>query len=142
MNVGFEGIGRTVATFACKAGEEDTLPAVGDVVTLSASGEVKKSAAKEHFAGVCVSRNGGYAGVQIRGAITLPYTGDSAPTVGYNGFTAGSGLEGEITPERLHEIVQTEIGLVFKEVLTDAGVYKCTEEGRAAFMRFVDTVNA
>ena len=58
------------------------------------------------------------------------------------GFTAGSGLEGEITPERLHEIVQTEIGLVFKEVLTDAGVYKCTEEGRAAFMRFVDTVNA
>ena len=25
MNVGFEGIGRTVATFACKAGEEDTL---------------------------------------------------------------------------------------------------------------------
>ena len=58
------------------------------------------------------------------------------------GFTAGRGLEGEITPERLHEIVQTEIGLVFKEVLTDAGVYKCTEEGRAAFMRFVDTVNA
>ena len=58
------------------------------------------------------------------------------------GFTAGSSLEGEITPERLHEIVQTEIGLVFKEVLTDAGVYKCTEEGRAAFMRFVDTVNA
>ena len=58
------------------------------------------------------------------------------------GFTAGSGLEGEITPKRLHEIVQTEIGLVFKEVLTDAGVYKCTEEGRAAFMRFVDTVNA
>ncbi|MDD6242638.1 MAG: UDP-glucose--hexose-1-phosphate uridylyltransferase [Roseburia hominis] len=58
------------------------------------------------------------------------------------GFTAGSGLEGEITPEKLHEIIQTEIGLVFKEVLTDAGVYKCTEEGRAAFMRFVDTVNA
>ena len=58
------------------------------------------------------------------------------------GVTAGCGLEGEITPERLHEIVQTEIGLLFKEVLTDAGVYKCTEEGRAAFMRFVDTVNA
>ena len=46
------------------------------------------------------------------------------------GFTAGSGLEGEITPEKLHEIIQTEIGLVFKEVLLDAGVYKCTEEGR------------
>ena len=58
------------------------------------------------------------------------------------GFTAGSGLEGEITPEKLHEIIQTEIGLVFKEVLLDAGVYKCTEEGRKAFRKFVDTVNA
>ncbi len=58
------------------------------------------------------------------------------------GFTVGSGLEGEITPEKLHEIIQTEIGLVFKEVLLDAGVYKCTEEGRKAFRKFVDTVNA
>ena len=56
------------------------------------------------------------------------------------GFTAGSGLEGEITPERLHEIVETEIGLVFLEVLKDAGVYKCTDEGRAAFLRFVESV--
>ena len=32
------------------------------------------------------------------------------------GFTAGSGLEGEITPEKLHEIIQNRIGLVFKEV--------------------------
>ena len=57
------------------------------------------------------------------------------------GFTAGTGLEGEIAPEKLHEIIQTEIGLVFMEVLKDAGVYKCTEEGREAFVRFVDTVN-
>ena len=34
-----------------------------------------------------------------------------------------------------------EIGLVFKEVLEDAGVYKCTEEGREAFLKFIDTVN-
>ncbi len=57
------------------------------------------------------------------------------------GFTAGNGLEGEVTPERLQEILRTEIGLVFSEVLTDAGVYKCTEEGRAAFERFVGAVN-
>ncbi len=57
------------------------------------------------------------------------------------GFTAGSGLEGEVTPEQLHEMIQTEIGLVFGEVLEDAGVYKCTKEGRAAFLRFVDDVN-
>ena len=57
------------------------------------------------------------------------------------GFTPGSSLEGEITREKLHEVIQTEIGLVFMEVLKDSGVYKCTDEGRAAFMRFVDYVN-
>ena len=57
------------------------------------------------------------------------------------GFTVGSALEGAVSPEKLHEIIQTEIGLVFKEVLTDAGVYKCTEAGRDAFLRFVDYVN-
>lgn len=57
------------------------------------------------------------------------------------GFTVGSGLEGAIAPEKLHEIIQTEIGLVFMEVLKDAGVYKCTDEGRAAFERFVNYVN-
>lgn len=57
------------------------------------------------------------------------------------GFTPGSALDGEIAPERLHGIIQTEIGLVFMEVLEDAGVYKCTSEGREAFLRFVEYVN-
>lgn len=47
-----------------------------------------------------------------------------------------------VDKDNIHEILQTEIGLVFKEVLVDAGVYKCTEEGRNAFVRFVDAVNA
>lgn len=47
----------------------------------------------------------------------------------------------DVNEDNIHEIVQTEIGLVFNEVLLDAGVYKCTEEGRAAFLRFVDAVN-
>ena len=54
---------------------------------------------------------------------------------------AGEALNGKIAPERLHEIIQTEIGLVFNEVLKDAGVYKCTTEGREGFMRFVQRVN-
>ena len=57
------------------------------------------------------------------------------------GLTAGSALTGAVTPEKLHEMVQTEIGLVFMEVLKDAGVYKCTAEGREAFMRFASYVN-
>lgn len=41
----------------------------------------------------------------------------------------------------ISEILRKEIGLVFAEVLKDAGVYKCTKEGRDAFLRFVDYVN-
>lgn len=42
--------------------------------------------------------------------------------------------------EELKSITEREIGYVFKEVLTDAGVYKCTKEGREAFLRFLTTV--
>lgn len=47
-----------------------------------------------------------------------------------------------MSAENVHEILLEEIGQVFKEVLVDAGVYKCTEEGREAFGRFVRAVNA
>lgn len=45
-----------------------------------------------------------------------------------------------ITEENVEDIIKQEIGKVFTRVLEDAGVYKCTEEGRAAFMRFVDSI--
>ena len=45
------------------------------------------------------------------------------------------------TGENTMDILMQETGKVFSEVLEDAGVYKCTEEGRAAFGRFVDAVN-
>lgn len=38
------------------------------------------------------------------------------------------------------EIVQESVGKIFARVLEDAGVYKQTEEGQAAFMRFVKQV--
>ena len=37
-------------------------------------------------------------------------------------------------------IVQESVGKIFTRVLEDAGVYKQTEEGQAAFMRFVEQV--
>mgnify|MGYP005754213223 FL=1 len=46
----------------------------------------------------------------------------------------------EISRENIHEILQKEIGNVFVHVLEDAGVYKCTPEGREAFMRFIRTL--
>ena len=38
------------------------------------------------------------------------------------------------------EILRHEIGKTFEGVLEDAGVYKCTPEGRQAFLRFVESV--
>ena len=46
----------------------------------------------------------------------------------------------EITDSNIHSIVQKEIGIVFTKVLEDAGVYKRTEEGKAAFKRFIESL--
>ena len=45
------------------------------------------------------------------------------------------------TEENAMDILLQQTGKVFAECLEDAGVYKCTEEGREAFCRFVDSVN-
>ena len=42
-----------------------------------------------------------------------------------------------ITPENVMKILEKEIGIVFTHVLEDAGVYKCTAEGRKAFEKFI-----
>lgn len=46
-----------------------------------------------------------------------------------------------INSENVEKILKDEIGLVFTKVLEDAGVYKCTDDGRKAFMAFIDNVN-
>ena len=46
----------------------------------------------------------------------------------------------DINKDNVHEILQKEVGIVFTHVLEDAGVYKCTPEGREAFMRFVEAL--
>ena len=44
------------------------------------------------------------------------------------------------TRENAMDILQKEVGVVFATVLEHAGVYKCTDEGRAAFLRFISSV--
>jgi len=39
------------------------------------------------------------------------------------------------------EIIRKEIGLVYAEILEQAGVYKRDEAGKKGFLRFVDAVN-
>ena len=46
------------------------------------------------------------------------------------------------TEENALDIILQETGKVFSAVLEDAGVYKNDPEGRAAFQKFVDAVNA
>ena len=42
-----------------------------------------------------------------------------------------------ISQENVSQIVQDAVGQVFSRVLEDAGVYKRTPQGQAAFLRFV-----
>lgn len=46
----------------------------------------------------------------------------------------------EVNAETITGILQAEVGRVFARVLEDAGVYKCTPEGRCAFERFLASV--
>ena len=39
--------------------------------------------------------------------------------------------------DNIQDVLRKEVGNVFVHVLEDAGVYKCTAEGREAFMRFI-----
>ncbi|MDD7547887.1 MAG: UDP-glucose--hexose-1-phosphate uridylyltransferase [Lachnospiraceae bacterium] len=46
----------------------------------------------------------------------------------------------EFNADNAMDIIKEETGKVFLHVLEDAGVYKCTPEGREAFMRFLESV--
>jgi UDPglucose--hexose-1-phosphate uridylyltransferase len=46
----------------------------------------------------------------------------------------------QISRDNVNEMIKAEVGAKFQQVLEDAGVFKNTEEGRAAFMAFLQTV--
>jgi len=46
----------------------------------------------------------------------------------------------DFNKENSDEILKKETGIVFSKVLEDAGVYKRTPEGKAAFQRFIDVL--
>lgn len=43
-----------------------------------------------------------------------------------------------VTQDNVEKIIEAAVGKVFVEVLEDAGVFKTTEEGRAAFVKFIE----
>ena len=46
----------------------------------------------------------------------------------------------KITKENVMDILKEEVGKTFVKVLEDAGVYKCTPQGREAFMKFIGSL--
>ena len=46
----------------------------------------------------------------------------------------------KLREDNIDQIVKDEIGIVFTKVLECAGVYKQTEEGLAAFRRFIEAL--
>ena len=69
--ISFEGIGETVATFAC--GES---VAAGQVVKVSDGGKVDVCSAGERPCGVALSAEDGYAAVQLGGLASVPISGE------------------------------------------------------------------
>lgn len=84
MKVSFEGIGEVVLTFPAEA--EVSL---GDFVELSETGMAKPAAAGSDPVGICVSRRGEFAGVQVKGGLTAKCDDSLSP-----GFHAVKVLEG------------------------------------------------
>ena len=85
MSVSYEGIGAWHATFEAGTGAEE-----GKVVKVSANGTVSKCAANDGFCGVvaAMGRDGKACSVQLGGLVTVTYSGDNAPTVGWNTLAA------------------------------------------------------
>lgn len=46
----------------------------------------------------------------------------------------------DVTEEEVGQVVRESVGQIFARVLEDAGVYKRTDEGQAAFMKFIEYV--
>ena len=44
------------------------------------------------------------------------------------------------TADNAEEILRYEVGQVFKTVLEHAGVFKCSDQGRKAFMKFIESI--
>ena len=83
MSVSTKGFCENVLTLKAASGLTAGVP-----VAVSANDTVSFAGADAKFCGVGVNVNGGYAGVQLCGAVTLPYTGTEAPAVGYAALAA------------------------------------------------------
>lgn len=66
--------------------------------------------------------------------------GENELTAKHESWAESFRKEYTITPQNALDIVQSETGKVFATVLEHAGVYARTDEGRAAFVKFIEQV--
>ncbi|HJB99401.1 MAG TPA: hypothetical protein H9764_03020 [Candidatus Flavonifractor merdavium] len=102
--ISFEGIGETVATFAC--GED---VAAGQVVKVSAGGTVDVCSAGERPCGVALSAEDGYAAVQLGGLARVPISGEGV-TAGWCKLSADGtgGMKQDASAGTDYLVVQAE----------------------------------
>lgn len=88
MSVSFGGFNENTATFKSNGDI-----AAGAAVKMSDSNTVSACADGDAFCGFAVECSGGYASVQLSGAVTANYTG-TAPEVGYTALASdGEGVK-------------------------------------------------
>lgn len=105
MNISYNGIGETCATFAVASGV--TL-ATGEPVKMSANGTVTTCSSADKFIGVVAGVREGYASVIIAGMVTVAMSG-TAPTVGQATLVAdGDGGIAAGTTGNTHLIVSVD----------------------------------
>lgn len=88
MSVSFDGFNRKAATFITTADIEK-----GTAVKITDSAQIEPCADGDVFCGFVENGEGGYASVQLCGAVTAVYSG-TAPEVGYAKLASdGSGVK-------------------------------------------------
>jgi len=88
MKISFDGIGVQTVTFKAASGVTAGIP-----VKISANDTVAACSAGDAFVGVTGKvESDGFAAVALHGFVKLPYTGDTAPEVGWSTLSGdGSG---------------------------------------------------
>ena len=90
MSVAFEGIDRLVVTFL--AGDVT----VGKPVVMGGEGSVKNASSGQMPVGVALHARDGHAAVQLKGFVTVQYSGSTAPALGWTALVADSGESGRM----------------------------------------------
>ncbi len=111
MKTSVIGIGETVITLPA----EETL-ALGDFVTINDGGTAVKAANDAEPVGVCVSLNGAYAGIQVKGGLRAPCT-DSTLKPGYQLLKVSDGKIFKGTTGTPHLVVSVDTTLQIAEVI-------------------------